>query len=149
MSEPSSIHDPAMAEYVIELIASGLTVEEIDRRPDTPSRDAIWRKARMDSDFHAKLDRAREFQQDVHVDQMIDLARTATPENWQQRRLLIQTIQWAAAKHASRKYGDKQDININVTHGLADRLNAAISRLSGVPVTIDVQAEPETTQQRS
>jgi hypothetical protein len=65
--------------------------------------------------LRARIARAREIQQDALVDQMADIAASATPEDWQVKRLQIWTRQWMAAKLRPKVYGDRQQVEAAVT----------------------------------
>jgi hypothetical protein len=60
-----------------------------------------------DDKFDARITHARAKQQDALVDEMRDIADSATAEDWQVKRLQIWQRQWEASKRAPKKYGDK------------------------------------------
>lgn len=44
------------------------------------------------------------------IDETIEMADAATPQNWQVMQMRIWARQWRAAKLASRTYGDKVEV---------------------------------------
>ena len=86
----------------------------------------------------------REAQQGALVDETYEIATKATVDNWQVARLQITTIQWGAARLASKIYGEKSQLNLIVNDALSDRLTAALKRQRELAagVQIDGVAEP-------
>jgi hypothetical protein len=72
---------------------------------DCPSKTAVYARMASDNDFRTTIARAREAQQHAMIDDTIDLADSATPENWQVVKLRIWARQWRAAKLAPKVYG--------------------------------------------
>ena len=60
-----------------------------------------------DDSFHSRYARAREIQAEGFVDELTDLADSATPENANAARLRVETRKWIVGKILSKKYGDK------------------------------------------
>ena len=83
-------------------------MEEACSPPDCPSKAAVYLRMAKDPDFATIIARAREAQQHAIIDQTVDMADAATPENWQVIRLRIWARQWRAAKLAPKTYGDNQ-----------------------------------------
>jgi hexokinase len=73
--------------------------------------------------------------------QVLLVSASATSEDWQQKRVLADNLKWAAAKRHPKVYGDKVEVGVTFTNGLADRLNAAMQRSGRVvdvePVAIE------------
>ena len=63
-----------------------------------------------DAAFRATIARAREAQQHAIIDETIEMADAATPEDWQVVKLRIWARQWRAAKLAPRTYGNKVEV---------------------------------------
>jgi hypothetical protein len=82
---------------------------------DVPRNDELYCAMARDDVLRARIARAREIQQDALVDQMADIAASATPEDWQVKRLQIWTRQWMAAKLRPKVYGDRQQVEAAVT----------------------------------
>jgi len=60
-----------------------------------------------DAEFKTFIARAREAQQHAMIDETVDMADQATPEDWQAVKLRIWARQWRAAKLAPRDYGER------------------------------------------
>ena len=84
------------------------------RLPECPSDTAVYRKMAKDQEFAGIIARAREAQQHAIIDQTVDMADKATPENWQVVRLQIWARQWRAAKLAPKVYGEKTHHDVTV-----------------------------------
>jgi hypothetical protein len=81
----------------------------------------------------------------------LDAANSATAENAQAVRVLVDTLKWAAAKRQPRVYADRVDTNITgeVVHMTEDQRQSRIAALERKrigrgegPPTIDGTAEP-------
>ncbi|RAU21131.1 hypothetical protein CU669_15140 [Paramagnetospirillum kuznetsovii] len=73
---------------------------------------------------------AREVRADVIAEEIIDIADTAEDANI--ARLQIDARKWYAGKVRPKVYGDKiqQDVTMDVSDKLAERLDAAKARLN-------------------
>lgn len=74
----------------------------------------FWRKFSRDESFAQVISRAMETRQIAEVERTVDLADTATPDDWQAVRLQIWARQWRAEKMAPKKFGAKMDITAAV-----------------------------------
>jgi hypothetical protein len=52
---------------------------------------------------------------EMHIDQIVELADSATPEDVNVRRLQIDTRKWIAAKLVPRLYGDRVAVDADVS----------------------------------
>lgn len=96
----------ALAKALAESLATGLSVRESCEINGITSKEFyIWRLE--DKVFEACIARAREVQQEVWIEQNRDIAQSATPKNWQVKRLQIWEAQWSASRLAPRRFGDK------------------------------------------
>jgi hypothetical protein len=75
-----------------------------------PSKSAVYQRMAADEEFRTRIARAREAQQEAIIDETVEMADTATPDDWQVVKLRIWARQWRAAKLAPKKYGDKIDV---------------------------------------
>jgi hypothetical protein len=96
-----SKYTQAIAERVCTNIASGKGMRAI--------RDAVSRRTLLNwlrrHDFFAHIARARMAQQALMRERMIDLADSATPENWRQVQQQIWDLMWHASKlRPKRRY---------------------------------------------
>ncbi|WP_159992642.1 hypothetical protein [Roseomonas sp. 18066] len=88
-----------------DLIISGMSMGQACARNDCPSKTAVYARMAADDAFRTTIARAREAQQHAMIDDTIDLADGATPDNWQVVKLRIWARQWRAAKLAPKVYG--------------------------------------------
>lgn len=106
MGRPSGYTDK-IAERICERIIEGESLTRICRDADMPCKMSVLRWLDSRPEFSAQYARAREQQQDTLADLAREKAETATPEDWQVKRLQIDTIKWHAGKVAPKKYGDR------------------------------------------
>lgn len=63
-----------------------------------------------DETWRNEIARAREAQQEALIDETVDMADDATPEDWQVVKLRIWARQWRAGKLAPKKYGERASV---------------------------------------
>jgi len=102
-----------LKERMFDLISTGKGISEIAGKDGFPDACNIYRKMANDAEFATCIAIAREAQQDHEADYCIQLADSATPEDWNVKKLQIWARQWRAAKLAPKKYGDKPEIIVN------------------------------------
>jgi hypothetical protein len=102
---------------------------------DMPNRSTVLRWLDAHADFAAKCAHARELQADVLAEQILEIAdtpqlgekrktsangdtETTEGDMIEHRRLQVETRKWLAARMAPKKYGEKQQIDANVSGGL-------------------------------
>lgn len=121
-----SIYDPGMIEKVCDELVAGRSILKICEDPAFPNHIEIYREMHRHPDLFQDIARAREAQQDAIVDELIEMADLATPEDYNVVKLRIWARQWRAAKLAPKKYGDKQVVditqNINIAVVQAEQL---------------------------
>ena len=85
---------------------------------DGPAKTLVYQRMASDPVFRTIITRAREAQQDAIIDETVDMADRATPENWQVVRMQIWARQWRAGKLASKVYGEKvtQEVTTENVH---------------------------------
>ena len=103
---PSS-HDPAVLDELCARIAEGRGIKEVCRDEDMPSNSEVFRRMANEPDFAARIARAREAQQDAVAENIVEMADSATSDNWQVVKLRIWARQWRAARLAPKKYGER------------------------------------------
>ena len=114
-------------------IIEGETIKEICEDPDLPSQRTIYRWLAAIPTFWQLYARAREALMDRWADEIIEIAddssedyvdhigadgvveRRFDPEAVQRSKLRIETRKWLMSKLASRRYGDKIDVNMQAT----------------------------------
>lgn len=140
MGRPSEFTQ-AIADTICERIAEGESLRAICLDDDMPNKATVFRWLAADKAFSDQYARAREAQADALADEIVYIADT--PQIGQvsvskatglevteadmiaHRRLQVDARKWMAGKLAPKKYGDKQEIDLNVTDALADRLARA------------------------
>lgn len=116
-------------------------MNSICKGQDMPVLMDVYHAMANDEGYRSAIARAREAQQDFCADETIELADSATPEDWQVKKLQIWARQWRAAKLAPKKYGEnssvKVDANVSIdTDGLN---NLALAMLEQKNATDDKQ----------
>jgi hypothetical protein len=109
---PSS-YDPELADEICEAIVSGVALHIICKTEGYPSAQTIYTWLAKYPEFLDKYAQARELQQDIEADRIIEIADQATDP--QKARNQIDARKWRAAKLAPRKYGDRVDMNLTAT----------------------------------
>ena len=97
-------------EEICARIIAGEAIVKICEDTNMPHQAAVYLAMAEDEAFQRRIARAREAQQEAIIDETIDLADTATPENVQVVKLQIWARQWRAAKLAPKKYGNRVEI---------------------------------------
>ena len=98
---------------MFDLISTGSGISEIAGKNGFPAACTIYRLMAEDAEFATCIARAREAQQEHEMDYCIQLADSATPEDWNVKKLQIWARQWRASKLAPKKWGDKPEVVIN------------------------------------
>lgn len=109
---PKKPYTDAIGEAICGYISEGMSARKACKTVKW-AESAFYRRLAEDEGLREKYARAKELAQDAQVDEMRELADTATAENWQVRRLQIDTRKWTAARLAPKKYGDRQQIDLN------------------------------------
>lgn len=99
-----------LAERICGLLIEDTSLRQVSLLPDMPDRATILRWLDKYPEFATKYARARESQGDVLDDEIQREADDATSEDWQVRKLRIETMKWRASKLAPKKYGDKLEL---------------------------------------
>ena len=125
MGRPSD-YSPEIADLICERIADGISLREICRTEDMPSKAAVFRWLAAHAEFRDQYARAREAQADALADELLDIADDGD-NDWMERkgedgqslgwrengeaiqrsRLRVDTRKWIASKLKPKKYGDK------------------------------------------
>ena len=105
---------PEIANEICERLAKGESLREIcsaDRDDFLPCERTVYRwlegKEDWAAEFRQQYARAREGQADSKFDAAWEIAKAATTEDVQVRRLQVDTLKWQVGKLAPKKYGDK------------------------------------------
>lgn len=99
---------------------------------------------------------ARKMQADAHIDQLIELSDQPVPTDHdgrtdsaavQQRRLQIDTRKWIASKFHPALYGEKVDINANVS-GSAMKPDEVMGKIVALFANHGLRVEPATDDEQ-
>ena len=122
--------DDIVAE-IFSRMMSGETIGKIcapDRPDGMPGERTFYKRLAMDGAFAQEYARAREVQAHREVDEIKEIADSAIPESVHVSRLQIDARKWRASKMASKKYGDKLDVNN--THDISDPVRELFSQIA-------------------
>jgi len=116
VGRPTKFTKDVVDEICIRLM-TGESLLSISQDKQIPDYSNIMRRMHKDTKFRNKIARAREAQMDALVDQMIDIAMYASPEEVHKARLVTDLMKWTASKLKPKVYGDHVEIdqNVNVT----------------------------------
>jgi len=116
VGRPTKLTDE-MRDKMLDLNATGSSIAEIAGKNGFPDASNIYRRMSNDPDFATFIAQAREAQQEHEADYCVQLADSATPEDWNVKKLQIWARQWRAGKLAPKKYGDKVHQEITGANG--------------------------------
>lgn len=142
--KPSVDDEEAVLRLCAHLIG-GMGMKAACSLPECPSRTDVYLKMSRDDEFRTLIARAREAQQDALIDDTVDMADDATPEDWQVVKLRIWARQWRAAKLAPKKYGEKSSLEVSGPDGapLVQIYLPGNSRDDAAPALSDAPGIPE------
>ena len=111
----------------------GESVRAICNDPEMPASATVYRWVVSNAEFGEMYARARDAQADSLFDEAGDVARQALAGavDPQAARLFVDTVKWQAMKLKPRKYGDKLEVEQNLSVRsvtLADELEAITQR---------------------
>ena len=124
---------PETKARVLERIAAGESVRQICRDEGMPSWTAIARWLKEDASFREQYVRAKEDGAEAMADDILEIADNAS-NDWMERndkdnpgwvfngeaarrsQIRIDARKWLLAKTQPKKYGDRLDVDANVTH---------------------------------
>jgi hypothetical protein len=134
-------YNQALADTICEAISEGRSLREICREEDMPSKASIFRWLGLHKEFSDQYARAREEQAESLADEIVHLADTASnpvmvdgiplldsegnpvlladTASIAHARLRVDARKWVASKLKPKRYGDKLDIDQNVSGGIS------------------------------
>jgi hypothetical protein len=117
MARPS-IYSEKLVERMLEEIASGRSVISLCREEDwTPNADTWYRWLYKHEGLSDRYARAKSFQSEREADIILDIADTASNQDYQVARLRVDARKWVASKLLPNKYGEKTQIDHSSTDG--------------------------------
>lgn len=125
---PSLYDEGVLDRFLDKLSSTAQSIRQICEPDDMPRSQDIFIACGRDPALRARIAQAREAQQDVIVDELLTIADTATVEEVNLAKLRIWTRQWAAARFAPKKYGEKQQVEVQ--HTLSETAARVLQDLS-------------------
>lgn len=112
-----SAYSEAVSREICERLASGESLRQICQSTDMPSSSTVYKWLDEDESFRSKCARAREQQAEAIFEEMASLEDRVLDGDVSPlaARVVLASRQWRAAKLAPKKYGDKLEIESNVT----------------------------------
>lgn len=151
--------EPKVWAAILKRLSAGESLRKICASRDMPSKARLMELLAEDDIRADQYARARRRGIESHVDEILDLADSATPENAHVARLKIDTLKWLASKLIPKVYGDKIDVTsgdeplqpaeftlIEAARAIACVLQLAAERERALPASIDGSALPEPDQ---
>ncbi len=140
MGRPSKYNEKLALE-ILKLYSEGTSIREIVKAKSMPSRQTIlaWRSA------YPEFDKAYQKAVEAHTEALVDQALDIVDNSDDPRKSKVQADfrMWLVSKLNRARYGDKLDIQHNVTLDIAPVLLAAEARLkslgTGSPVLLEVE----------
>lgn len=106
MARPTD-YTPEMATEICKRIMDNRSLRNVCEDPDMPARSTVFLWLNEHEEFSDQYARACQIRQEIKFDEIEDLAAMASPEDYQVRKLQIDTRKWVLSKEAPKKYGDK------------------------------------------
>lgn len=137
------------------------TLEKIGSDPRMPSKRTIvrWLADPKNVDFREQYYYARRIQAELYIDEIFEIAddtshdfvtkydkdgvpyKEPNNEHIQRSRVRIDARKWYASKMVPKIYGDKQQIEHDVTGDLAELMKTASNNDDGLPPPIEGEVE--------
>lgn len=101
------IFSEELAQTICERIANGESLRQICQDENLPCRETVYSWIRSNSEFLDQYARAKEWQRDLLLDEIFELADKATPtaQGVQLAKLQIEARKWLAGRLEPKKYG--------------------------------------------
>ena len=112
-----SIYDPGILQAVCDGLVEGWSIKQVCKPDDMPRWQEVYLAMQKDEELRSAIAGAREAQQEVTADDIVEMADLATPEDHNVVKLRIWARQWRAAKLAPKKYGEKQSVEVTADIG--------------------------------
>ena len=113
-----SIWSEALEDEICRRIAAGRSVLSVSKDDDMPSDFTIWKWMNERESFSLKYARAIEARAMAHADEISDLSRRVVlgevPPDV--ARVALDGLKWTASRLLPKIYGDRQSVDVAVTH---------------------------------
>lgn len=129
-----NLYSDEIAQRICDLICSGETDGTIEKIEGMPSAETLRRWRLDNEEFCGKYARAREARADFRSERIDQYARELhdgelAPDA---ARVLIDTEKWQAGKEQPKRYGDRIQVDGNMTVSMTDeQLESRIAQLLG------------------
>lgn len=121
MAGRPSDYSPAVSDQICERLADGESLRRICQDSDMPNKATVFRWLNAHEEFRDQYARAREEQAETLADEIVLIADTEEDAN--RARVKIDARKWVAGKLKPKAYGDKQQIEANVTFSHEEALD--------------------------
>lgn len=122
MSNPigrPTIYTEDLANEICRLIMEGDSLRKICASGSMPNRSTVHEWLANNHDFADQYVRARELQGDTYADEIVEIADTATDkDSAAAAKVRTDARKWVASKLKPKKYGDKLDLDANISGNL-------------------------------
>jgi hypothetical protein len=118
-----SSYTAAMGARVCQSLASGRSLRKTLKLAGMPRQKAVRLWLEKYPDFAERFAKARVQGIEAHIDGILDLADSATPENAAAVRLRVDTRKWIASKIVPKIYGDHLTVTPDVPPVLGEPRN--------------------------
>jgi len=105
-----TIYSQELAQDIYNRVVEGASIPKICQLDGMPHRATIWAWMKEKPEFSDLLTRARKARAHFAVEQIIEIADEATPDDWQVKRLKIEAIKNYAKLADPESYGDRTEI---------------------------------------
>ena len=112
-----STYSEKTADEIVQRMIEGESLTAICKDEKMPPRVTVYAWFDKHPDFYARCARAREALADYLVDEIDELARSATKDNIEQIKIQVSTKQWRAMKMAPRMYGERSRTEVTGANG--------------------------------
>jgi len=154
----NGLYSDGVARRICEQLMLGKSLTKVCDDPRMPSMRTVirWLADPRLTDFREMYYYSRRVQAEVRIDEIFEIADD-TSKDWvkkfdkdgnflemvpdneaiQRSRVRIDTRKWYAARLVPRIYGDKKEIDLDVTGDLAELLKAAANQDTGLPKPVN------------
>jgi hypothetical protein len=105
-----SVYTQELAHRICEAVANGEALQDVCSQPGMPARRTVYYWLRTNDEFAAAYELAREMRADLLADEVVKISDTEDPAR---ARVQIDARRWAASKLNPRRYGERQDRNLD------------------------------------
>lgn len=131
MSGRPSIYTEEIASEICERLATGESLRAMCRDDEAlPCERTVYRWLLSDDAFCQKYARARDFQSEPHLEDMLEIADNPDLDP-ADKRVRIDTRKWAMSKLSAKKYGDKTLIGSDPENPLPAGFNVNLLKPNG------------------